>query len=146
MIAFAVVSVALVGRPAWVVERLGLQDGDRRQREFDWRLTRLIDEFNQVLRSARETRPEGEVLEALLLDAREIVRNIQDLPAPNSDWADLVSMYVTLLRIHLDEFGSPLSDDLERYFRELNGRATVRREALRVGYKRGHSADSSREF
>ncbi len=61
-------------------------------------------------------------------------------------WADLVSMYGPLLRIHVDEFGSPLSDDLERYFRELNGRATVRREALRAGYQRGHSADSSREF
>ena len=41
------------------LRRLGLQDGDRRQREFDWKLTRLIDEFNQVLRSARETRPVG---------------------------------------------------------------------------------------
>lgn len=134
--AILVARLALVHEPIWLAQRLRFKRPEAREWEFDWKLTKLVDEFNEVLSLGETTRPAGEAREALRSDARRILRKMLELRAPSDSWAELVSMYVTLLRIHLDEFGSPLPEDLERYFRELNGRATVQREMLRARYAR----------
>jgi hypothetical protein len=140
VLAFALGYVAIFQQPAWLAKRLGFTDLSAREFEFDWKLTRLIDEFNEVLRIAKATQADGEERDALRLDVARILQGIQDLRPPTHGWAELVTIYMTLFRIHLDQFGSPLPENFERHFLELNEHATAQRETLRAGYaRRGRS-------
>jgi hypothetical protein len=99
--------------------------------EFDRHLASLVDEFNDVLRVGRETRPEGANRARLKARAMDVATRARTLSPPDADWREVHDDFLELMSLHLAHFGEGLPEAVQGRFAALSQRVTVRRAELR---------------
>lgn len=140
--------VAIIQQPARLARRLGFIRRSP-EWEYDVILAGLIDDFNEKIAVARgldeaARRRGGRPAEAeratVQSEARRILERLRSVAPPTSGWADLVNEYLQLLELHMEHLGSPISEELEHRFQNLNATATLHREQLRSSYRANASS------
>lgn len=140
--------VALVQEPARLARRLGFIRRSP-EWEYDVILAGLIDDFNEKIAVARGLdeaarqrgdRPADAGRAAVQSEARRILERLRSVAPPTIGWAALVNEYLQLLELHMEHLGSPISEELEHRFQNLNATATLHRDQLRSSYRANASS------
>lgn len=142
-VASALIWVALVQEPVWLARRLGFIHRSR-EWEYDVFLAGLVDEFNEKIAVARGVdqaarhrghQPAEAERAVVQSEARRILDRLRSAAPPSNGWADLMNEYLQLLELHMEYLGSPISEELEHRFQDLNATATIHREQLRSSFR-----------
>lgn len=135
--------VAIIQEPAWLARRLGFIRRSP-EWEYDVILSRLMREFNDTARAARDldiaARQRGEQLadaerDGLRADAERILTTLRSTPAPSEGWAKLGAECVGLLELSLAHFGVPISEEVRRQFLDGDAKTTAHRDELVAEYQ-----------